>query len=87
MAKRISILLVVVLFLTGCDYSKSDNRAGVFYNTFVQPMDKLLHLLGRLFNENYGLAIITIVLIVRLFYYHLCLFKLKICISCEKKRK
>ena len=29
MAKRISILLVVVLFLTGCDYSKSDNRAGV----------------------------------------------------------
>ncbi|MGT9231158.1 YidC/Oxa1 family membrane protein insertase, partial [Enterococcus faecalis] len=77
MAKRISILLVVVLFLTGCDYSKSDNRAGVFYNTFVQPMDKLLHLLGRLFNENYGLAIITIVLIVRFILLPFMLIQVK----------
>lgn len=77
MAKRISILLVVVLFLKGCDYSKSDNRAGVFYNTFVQPMDKLLHLLVRLFNENYGLAIITIVLIVRFILLPFMLIQVK----------
>ncbi len=87
MAKRISILLVVVLFLTGYDYSKSDNRAGVFYNTFVQPMDKLLHLLGRLFNENYGLAIITIVLIVRFILLPFMLIQVKNMHNMREKTK
>src|SRR5699024_5470711 len=34
--------------------------------TFAVPMDNLLHWLGSTFDNNYGLAIIAIVLIVRL---------------------
>ena len=77
MAKRISLLLITVLCLSGCDYSKSDNRTGLFYNTFVQPMDRLLHLFGRLFNDNYGLAIIAIVLIVRFILLPFMLIQVK----------
>ena len=32
--------------LAGCDYSKQGNRTGFFYNTFVDPMEKILHWLG-----------------------------------------
>ncbi len=64
--KYIFILLLLPLFLAGCDYSKQENRNGFFYNTFAQPMDKILHWLGNLFNDNYGLAIIVIVLIIRI---------------------
>jgi YidC/Oxa1 family membrane protein insertase len=52
--------------LSACDYSKSENRNGFFYNTFAAPMDHLLHWLGSIFDNNYGLAIIAIVLIVRI---------------------
>ena len=64
--KYILLLLFIPLFLAGCDYSKQENRNGFFYNTFAQPMDKLLHWLGELFNQNYGLAIIVIVLVIRI---------------------
>lgn len=77
MAKRISLLFITVLCLSGCDYSKSDNRTGLFYNTFVQPMDRLLHLFGRLLNDNYGLAIIAIVLIVRFILLPFMLIQVK----------
>src|SRR5699024_5358104 len=58
--------MVLVLFLAGCDYSQPENRDGCFYNTLVQPMDTLLHWLGDNLDNNYGLAIIVITLIVRL---------------------
>ena len=32
--------------LAGCDYSKSSNRDGFFYNTSVEPMSKVLHWLA-----------------------------------------
>ncbi|MCG1009911.1 membrane protein insertase YidC [Salinicoccus sp. ID82-1] len=60
------IMIGLVLVLSGCDYSQEENRNGFFYNTFVQPMDSLLHWLGDNMNNNYGLAIIVITLIVRL---------------------
>ena len=41
------LLLGVMVFLAGCDYSKSSNRNGFFYNTFVEPMAKILHWLGH----------------------------------------
>lgn len=59
-------MIGLVLVLSGCDYSQEENRNGFFYNTFVQPMDSLLHWLGDNMNNNYGLAIIVITLIVRL---------------------
>ena len=87
MAKRISLLLITVLCLSGCDYSKSDNRTGLFYNTFVQPMDRLLHLFGRLFNDNYGLAIIAIVLIVRFILLPFMFIQVKNMHIMREKRK
>ncbi|WP_342387671.1 membrane protein insertase YidC [Salinicoccus bachuensis] len=60
------IMIGLVLVLSGCDYSQEENRDGFFFNTFVQPMDSLLHWLGDNLDHNYGLAIIIITLIVRL---------------------
>lgn len=60
------IMIGLVLVLSGCDYSQEENRNGFFFNTFVQPMDSLLHWLGDSMGHNYGLAIIVITLIVRL---------------------
>jgi len=59
-------MIGLVLVLSGCDYSQDENRDGFFFNTFVQPMDSLLHWLGDSLGHNYGLAIILITLIVRL---------------------
>lgn len=64
--KLITLLLLSFALLSACDYSKSENRNGFFYNTFAAPMDHLLHWLGSIFDNNYGLAIISIVLIVRI---------------------
>ena len=60
------LALITLVTLSGCDYSKSENKDGFFYNTFATPMDHLLHWLGAIFDNNYGLAIIAIVLIVRI---------------------
>ncbi|WP_317608891.1 membrane protein insertase YidC [Staphylococcus epidermidis] len=64
--KLIVLALITLVTLSGCDYSNSENKDGFFYNTFATPMDDLLHWLGSIFGNNYGLAIIVIVLIVRL---------------------
>lgn len=60
-------LLSIPLFLTACNNSQQTHNhdQGIFNMIFVQPIDKLLHALGHLYGENYGLAIITIVLIIR----------------------
>ncbi|RXK17543.1 membrane protein insertase YidC [Macrococcus sp. DPC7161] len=60
------LLLGITVFLAGCDYSKQENRKGFFYDTFVHPLDQLIHWLGSNMGHNYGLAIIAITLIVRL---------------------
>lgn len=59
------LLLTVPLVLAGCDYSKPENRNGFFYDTFAKPMDQLLHWLGHSLGNDYGLAVIIIVIIVR----------------------
>ncbi|MBH4638608.1 YidC/Oxa1 family membrane protein insertase, partial [Staphylococcus aureus] len=49
------------------DYSKPEKRSGFFYNTFVDPMKNVLDWLGNnLLNDNYGLAIIILVLVIRI---------------------
>ena len=66
--KKKSIWLLVftaAIILSGCDYSKESNRNGFFYDTFVHPLDQLIHWLGAHMGHNYGLAIIAITLIVR----------------------
>lgn len=74
--KRLLVLLSP-LFLTGCDYSKDEARSGLFYSIFVQPIGMLLHGLGHLYRDDYGLAIITIVLLIRLFLLPFMLAQVK----------
>ena len=50
--------------LAGCDYSKSSNRDGFFYNTFVEPMSSITWLGHSVFNDDYGIAIIVLVLVI-----------------------
>ena len=71
------LVLLVPLFLAGCDYSNDEDRNGLFYSIFVQPIDMLLHGLGHLYRDNYGLAIITIVLLIRLFLLPFMLAQVK----------
>ena len=52
--------------MAGCDYSKPEKRSGFFYNTFVDPMKKCIGLENNLLNDNYGLAIIILVLVIRI---------------------
>ena len=66
MHKKWLLLITTLILLTGCNYQNPEDRTGFFYNTFVSPLDHLLHSLGHLYNGNYGFAIITIVLIVRI---------------------
>ncbi|MGT9231425.1 membrane protein insertase YidC, partial [Enterococcus faecalis] len=48
-------------------YSKPGARSGFFYNTFVEPMKHLLQWLGNdVLNNDYGLAIIILVIVIRL---------------------
>lgn len=61
------LFLGIMVFLAGCDYSKPEKRSGFFYNTFVDPMKNVLDWLGNnLLNDNYGLAIIILVLVIRI---------------------
>ncbi|WP_436965881.1 membrane protein insertase YidC [Staphylococcus shinii] len=81
------IVLLVPLFLTSCDYSTDEAKSGLFYSIFVQPIDTLLHGLGHLYRDNYGLAIITIVLLIRLFLLPFMLAQVKnMHMMCEKTK-
>lgn len=61
------LFLGLMVFLAGCDYSKPGARSGFFYNTFVDPMKHLLQWLGNdVLNNDYGLAIIILVIVIRL---------------------
>ncbi len=71
------IILLVPLFLTGCDYSKDEVVSSLFHSIFVHPIDLLLHGFGHLYRDNYGLAIITIVLLIRLFLLPFMLAQVK----------
>lgn len=78
MRKKWSLFIMsVVILLGGCDYSHKEDQHGFFYTIFVKPMDMLLHFLGRTFHENYGLAIIVIVLIIRLVLMPLMFIQVK----------
>ena len=47
--------------------SKSSNRDGFFFFFFVEQMAKVLHWLGHsVFNDDYGIAIIVLVLVIRI---------------------
>lgn len=78
MKKKWFLLPMALIMLAGCDYSHKEEQHGLFYTIFVKPMDALLHFLGHTFNENYGLAIIVIVFILRLILMPLMYIQVKI---------
>nr|MDK7245730.1 hypothetical protein [Staphylococcus lugdunensis] len=57
----VTILLLGISLLSGCNYSDTHQRTGLVYQLVVGPMDGLLHYLGLHLNHNYGLAIVIIV--------------------------
>lgn len=60
-----SMLGLITLVLSGCQ--AVENQEGIFYSTFVRPMNWLLDTLGNeVFNGSYGLAIIAITVVIRL---------------------
>ncbi|SCT99189.1 lipoprotein [Staphylococcus xylosus] len=77
MCRKGFIILLVTLFLTGCDHYKDEAMSNLFHSIFVHPIDILLHGFGHLYRDNYGLAIITIVLLIRLFLLPFMLAQVK----------
>ncbi|RIP37309.1 membrane protein insertase YidC [Staphylococcus gallinarum] len=59
-------LLFILIVLTSCDNTHDEQHQSLFNILFVKPIDWLLHSLGHVYGEMYGLAIITIVIIIRL---------------------
>ncbi|MEK4427310.1 membrane protein insertase YidC [Solibacillus sp. FSL K6-1523] len=63
--KLFVLFAMTTIVLTGCQ--SVENGEGFFYSTFVKPMNFLLDFFGNtLFNGSYGLAIITITILIRL---------------------
>ena len=60
------LFLGIMVFLAGCDYSKPENVVG-FLQYIRRSNENVLDWLGNnLLNDNYGLAIIILVLVIRI---------------------
>lgn len=59
----ITTLLFGVFLMSGC--ASAETEGAFFHDYFVYPFSYLIRTLGDFFNDNYGLAIIGITLIVR----------------------
>ncbi|PHK49574.1 membrane protein insertase YidC [Staphylococcus edaphicus] len=79
MRLRWLFIISIPLLLTACSRTQQDqnHQTGIFNILFVQPIDMLLHGLGYMYGENYGLAIITIVLIIRVFLLPFMILQVK----------
>jgi len=69
------LVLSLSFLLTGCQSATTDGA--FFHDYIVNPFVILIHAIGSFFNENYGLAIIIITLIVRLLLFPLMLSSYK----------
>ncbi len=86
--KWIFFLLGIVGLLSGCNRNApiTEHSQGVWDHYFVYPMSKLLLTLGHFFGNNYGLAIITLTLIVRFCLLPLMLKQFKTTVAMQKLR-
>ncbi|MFD1849851.1 membrane protein insertase YidC [Oceanobacillus bengalensis] len=70
--KKYSFILGILLLtlLSGCQAATNDpinaNSTGFFDHYFVYPFSELIKWIANLFNENYGISIILITLVIRL---------------------
>jgi len=62
--KGITVFFIFFL-LSGCSIEQTTNE-GIFQTIFVTPFSFAIEFIAALFNENYGLAIIIITLLIRL---------------------
>lgn len=80
----LSGLITLMFTLSGCvDTYKSGARIGeptgegIVYNLLVEPMNNIIQYLVGIFNGNYGLAIIVLTIVVRLFLFPLMINQTK----------
>ena len=66
--RTIGLLLFVVLVMTGCvQHDSSGNPTGFVYEYLGKPAVALLNWLAQIFGNSYGIAIIIVTLITRIF--------------------
>lgn len=75
--KKFCFFIMPLILLASCDYTHSSAREGGFYKVFVAPMDKTLDFLASHLNDNYGLAIIIVVVVIRLIFLPFIAFNYK----------
>jgi YidC/Oxa1 family membrane protein insertase len=88
MKKWIFTLLGMVVLLSGCNRNApiDEHSQGIWDHYFVYPMSKLLLMLGHLFGDNYGIAIIVLTLIARFCLLPLILKQFNTTIAMQKLR-
>lgn len=78
--RRLSIfglLLILPLLLAGCGKQSNGHPHGFIYRYFGVPMMHLMEWFAKLFNGNYGWALVAIVVIVRLILLPLMIDQMK----------
>ena len=65
MKKWMFSFFVVILSACNRNVPITEHSQGVWDHYFVYPMSKLLLMLGHVFQENYGLAIVALTIVVR----------------------
>jgi YidC/Oxa1 family membrane protein insertase len=86
--KLFLLFSLAVTILSGCstDAPITENSQGIWNHYFVYPMSKILLTLGAFFGNNYGLAIITLTLIVRFLLLPLMLKQFQTILAMQKLR-
>lgn len=64
-----AVLLVFIFLVAGCGNIESaiteENKTGIWENYFVYPLSWLIKEVAGFFNENYGLSIILVTILIR----------------------
>lgn len=60
------MLSIVTLLLSACQGQTGQNSSSFFHKYLVEPFSSLIHGVATLFNDNFGIAIIIITLLIRL---------------------
>lgn len=62
----VSVLVMIFMLLTGCQQAASGSGEGFFHTYFVNPFIVAIESIAGAFNDNYGIAIIIITVLIRL---------------------
>lgn len=73
----VGLLLILPLLLVGCGKQSNGHPHGFIYRYFGVPMMHLMEWFAKMFNGNYGWALVAIVVIVRLILLPLMIDQMK----------